>query len=319
MGYKKEYYIKALADIAKRRLTADELAKKNLLSVYLSHPDIKELDDKMNALGLLAVKSAVKLSGAEEIINFKKEYEIINAQKQELLSKYNISLSSLKPSYCCENCNDTGYVNGELCACAKKTAKEYYFNDLCEKMPLEKSTFGSFDLSLYPDDAQNNMQEIFNFSKNYADNFTNASKNLLFLGRTGLGKTHLSLSIANIAIDKGYGVIYGSSQNFFNQIQDEAFGRKQGDTLNALLECDLLILDDFGTEFMSTYISSAIYNIINSRILRSLPTIISTNLSLSEINNVYGERIMSRILGNYIIKQFTGKDIRQIQMLKNNT
>ena len=319
MGYKKEYYIKALADISKRRLTADELAKKNLLSVYLSHPDIKELDDKMNALGLLAVKSAVKLSGAEEIINFKKEYEIINAQKQELLSKYNISLSSLKPSYCCENCNDTGYVNGELCACAKKTAKEYYFNDLCEKMPLEKSTFGSFDLSLYPDDAQNNMQEIFNFSKDYADNFTNASKNLLFLGRTGLGKTHLSLSIANIAIDKGYGVIYGSSQNFFNQIQDEAFGRKQGDTLNALLECDLLILDDFGTEFMSTYISSAIYNIINSRILRSLPTIISTNLSLSEINNVYGERIMSRILGNYIIKQFTGKDIRQIQMLKNNT
>ena len=319
MGYKKEYYIKALADIAKRRLTADELAKKNLLSVYLSHPDIKELDDKMNALGLLAVKSAVKLSGAEEIINFKKEYEIINAQKQELLSKYNISLSSLKPSYCCENCNDTGYVNGELCACAKKTAKEYYFNDLCEKMPLEKSTFGSFDLSLYPDDAQNNMQEIFNFSKDYSDNFTNASKNLLFLGRTGLGKTHLSLSIANIAIDKGYGVIYGSSQNFFNQIQDEAFGRKQGDTLNALLECDLLILDDFGTEFMSTYISSAIYNIINSRILRSLPTIISTNLSLSEINNVYGERIMSRILGNYIIKQFTGKDIRQIQMLKNNT
>ena len=319
MGYKKEYYIKALADIAKRRLTADELAKKNLLSVYLSHPDIKELDDKMNALGLLAIKSAVKLSGAEEIINFKKEYEIINAQKQELLSKYNISLSSLKPSYCCENCNDTGYVNGELCACAKKTAKEYYFNDLCEKMPLEKSTFGSFDLSLYPDDAQNNMQEIFNFSKDYADNFTNASKNLLFLGRTGLGKTHLSLSIANIAIDKGYGVIYGSSQNFFNQIQDEAFGRKQGDTLNALLECDLLILDDFGTEFMSTYISSAIYNIINSRILRSLPTIISTNLSLSEINNVYGERIMSRILGNYIIKQFTGKDIRQIQMLKNNT
>ena len=319
MGYKKEYYIKALADIAKRRLTADELAKKNLLSVYLSHPDIKELDDKMNALGLLAVKSAVKLSGAEEIINFKKEYEIINAQKQELLSKYNISLSSLKPSYCCENCNDTGYVNGELCACAKKTAKEYYFNDLCEKMPLEKSTFGSFDLSLYPDDAQNNMQEIYNFSKDYADNFTNASKNLLFLGRTGLGKTHLSLSIANIAIDKGYGVIYGSSQNFFNQIQDEAFGRKQGDTLNALLECDLLILDDFGTEFMSTYISSAIYNIINSRILRSLPTIISTNLSLSEINNVYGERIMSRILGNYIIKQFTGKDIRQIQMLKNNT
>ena len=319
MGYKKEYYIKALADVAKLRLTTDEIAKNNLLSVYLAHPDIKELDDKTNALGLLAVKSAVKLSGADEIINLKSEYEKIDRDKQELLSKYNISASSLKPNYCCKNCNDTGYVNGELCECVKKIAKEYYYKDLCEKMPLERSSFGSFDISLYPDDARINMQEILNFSKDYADNFNTTSKNLLFLGRTGLGKTHLSLSIANVAIDKGFGVIYGSSQNFFNQIQDEAFGRKQGDTLNALLDCDLLILDDFGTEFMSTYISSAIYNIINSRILRSLPTIISTNLSLSEINSQYGERIMSRILGNYVIKQFTGKDIRQIQMLKNNT
>lgn len=319
MGYKKEYYIKALADVAKRRLTADEAAKNNLLSVYLAHPDIKELDEKMNELGLLAVKSAVKLSGADEIINLKSEYEKIDKNKQELLNIYNISISSLKPNYCCKNCSDTGYINGELCDCVKRIAKEYYYNDLCEKMPLEKSNFETFDISLYPDDARVNMQEIFNFSKEYADTFNTTSKNLLFLGRTGLGKTHLSLSIANIAIDKGFGVIYGSSQNFFNQIQDEAFGRKQGDTLNALLECDLLILDDFGTEFMSTYISSAIYNIINSRILRSIPTIISTNLSLGEINSQYGERIMSRILGNYVIKQFTGKDIRQIQMLKNNT
>ena len=101
MGYKKEYYIKALADVAKRRLTADETAKNNLLSVYLAHPDIKELDEKMNALGLLAVKSAVKLSGADEIINLKSEYEKIDENKQELLNIYNISISSLKPNYCC--------------------------------------------------------------------------------------------------------------------------------------------------------------------------------------------------------------------------
>ena len=319
MGYKNEYYIRALADIAKRRFSADETANKNLISVYSKYPEIKQLDDNMNKLGLLAVKSAVKLSGTDEIINLKEEYEVINKNKQQLLEKHNISPLSLNPNYYCKKCNDTGYNNGELCECARKLAKEYYYNELCEKMPLAKSTFDLFDISLYPDDAKENMQDILTFSKEYAANFSTDSKNLLFLGRTGLGKTHLSLSIANDAIEKGFGVIYGSSQNFLNQIQDEAFGRKQGDTLNALLECDLLILDDFGTEFMSTYISSTIYNIINSRILSSRPTIISTNLSLSEINSVYGERIMSRILGNYIIKQFTGKDIRQIQMLKNNT
>ena len=185
-------------------------------------------------------------------------------------------------------------------------------------MPLKESKFSNFNTDLYPEADRENMREILEFCIGYAQQFSPDSKSLLFFGRTGLGKTHLSLAIASAAIERGYGVIYGSSQNFLNQIQDEAFGRKDGDSLNAILDCDLLILDDFGTEFTSSYISSAVYNIINTRILRGKPTIINTNLSLSEINSTYGERIFSRIIGNYVIKQFTGKDIRQIQMLKNN-
>ncbi len=319
MGYKKEYYINALAKVAENRLTAEENSKSNLNLIYSSYPEIKALDDRINALGLLAVKSAVKLAGSDEIVDLHKEYQTAESKKAELFKKYGIDAASLSPAYCCKQCNDTGYVEGRLCECVRRLAKDYYYKDLCEQMPLKASTFSRIDLSLYPANDVNNMGEILAFCKDYAANFTPESKSLLFLGRTGLGKTHLSLAIANEVIEKGYGVIYGSSQIFLNRIQDEAFGRKQGDTVNALLECDLLILDDFGTEFMSTYIASAVYNIINSRILRSLPTIINTNLSLSEINDVYGERITSRIFGNYIIKQFTGKDIRQVQMLKNNT
>lgn len=319
MSYKKEYYIDALSIVAKNRLNAEEEAQKNIQTLYLEHPDVKKIDEMINELGLKAVKSAVKLSGSSEIVEFQKEYEKLAMKREQLLSEYGINAETLSPVYKCKKCNDTGYVNGKLCDCVKLIAKDAYYKNLCEQMPIDKCKFSNFDLSLYPNEDKENMTDIFEFSKGYASDFTTSSKSLLFLGRTGLGKTHLSLSIANVVIDKGFGVIYGSSQNFLNQIQDEAFGRSQGDTLNALINCDLLILDDFGTEFMSSYISTAIYDILNSRILRSLPTIISSNLSLSEINSTYGERIMSRIIGNYVIKQFSGKDIRQIQMLRNNT
>lgn len=319
MSYKKEYYIDALSIVAKNRLNAEEEAQKNIQTLYLEHPDVKKIDEMINELGLKAVKSAVKLSGSSEIVGFQKEYEKLSLKREQLLSEYGINAETLSPVYKCKKCNDTGYVSGKLCDCVKLIAKDAYYKNLCEQMPIDKCKFSNFDLSLYPNEDKENMTDIFEFSKGYASDFTTSSKSLLFLGRTGLGKTHLSLSIANVVIDKGFGVIYGSSQNFLNQIQDEAFGRSQGDTLNALINCDLLILDDFGTEFMSSYISTAIYDILNSRILRSLPTIISSNLSLSEINSTYGERIMSRIIGNYVIKQFSGKDIRQIQMLRNNT
>ncbi len=319
MGYNKEYYIDALAKVAERRLSAEATAEIELKTAYITYPQLKSIEERINQIGLQAVKSAVKLSGANEIIKFKEQYEKLIKEKEKLISENRIDTSLLTPKYFCPKCNDTGYENGKLCECVKVLAKESYYKDLCEQMPLERSTFSRFDLSLYPQDCTANMTDIFNFCKSYAEDFSTDSKSVMFMGRTGLGKTHLSLAIANEVINKGYSVIYGSAQNFLKQIEDESFGRKSGDTLNALLDCDLLILDDFGTEFISTFISSAIYNIINTRVLRSSPTIISTNLSLTELNNLYGERIFSRIIGNYVIKQFTGKDIRQIQMLKNNS
>lgn len=318
MGYNKEYYNKALSVIASRRSKAQQDAHNRLSAIYAVHPDLMELDNRINAIGLEAVKSAVKLQGSGDLIEMHQEYKRLFAEKEKLISIYGINKADFEPDYHCKTCNDTGYCNGKLCKCAREISKDLYFADLCEKMPLKESKFSNFNTDLYPEADRENMREILEFCIGYAQQFSPDSKSLLFFGRTGLGKTHLSLAIASAAIERGYGVIYGSSQNFLNQIQDEAFGRKDGDSLNAILDCDLLILDDFGTEFTSSYISSAVYNIINTRILRGKPTIINTNLSLSEINSTYGERIFSRIIGNYVIKQFTGKDIRQIQMLKNN-
>ncbi len=131
-------------------------------------------------------------------------------------------------------------------------------------------------------------------------------------GGTGLGKTHLSLSIANEAIERGFGVIYGSTQNLASSLEKERFRRDSDDETNQmLLSCDLLILDDLGTEFSTSFIDAAIYNIVNTRLMSKRPTIISTNLSLREMETRYTERFVSRIIGSYIRLFFYGSDVRQ--------
>jgi len=136
-------------------------------------------------------------------------------------------------------------------------------------------------------------------------------------GATGLGKTHLSLAIARQVIDRGYGVVYGSAQNFMLQIERERFGRTEtSESERQLQECDLLILDDLGVEFLTQFVSAAIYNLINTRLMAEHPTIISTNLSISELEGRYSERVMSRIIANYRILPFVGRDVRQLKRMR---
>ena len=142
------------------------------------------------------------------------------------------------------------------------------------------------------------------------------SDNIIMFGRTGLGKTHLSLAIANEVLKKGYNVLYDSSLNYLNQIEREHFGKSDGDTLSQLLSAELLILDDLGSEFTTQFYTSTIYNIINTRINRSLPTIISTNLDQDEMLKRYDERIASRLFTMYKSFELVGKDIRLIRRQK---
>ena len=158
------------------------------------------------------------------------------------------------------------------------------------------------------------MCRNYEFCLNYANSFDLNSYSILMMGETGLGKTHLSLAIAGEVLKKGFGVVYGSVQNLFSNIEKEHFGRAtdaDGTTEKMLLECDLLILDDLGAEFTTSFTVATFNNIVNTRMLTSKPTIISTNLSLTEMQKRYSERIASRIIGEYNILTFAGKDIRQ--------
>ena len=246
-----------------------------------------------------------------------------NKQQNELfrrlLTENGFAPDFLDLKYTCPICCDTGFANGEQCQCLKQLLKQESSARLNRLSPVKLCDFESFDLSFYDDaidpktgiSPRRRMASILNFCKDYAKYFSRSSKSLLMQGNTGLGKTHLSLAIAKTAIEYGYDVVYGSVFNLLSKVERERFGKDEDeDSYNHLLRCDLLILDDLGTEFASNYAKAAIHSIINTRQLSGLPTIISTNLTMEELMENYSDRVVSRLLNGYERLVFLGKDIR---------
>ncbi len=316
MGYSKEAYEHALEIIAGRKSAAILASDAFKRKVYGDLPELKKVDAEISAAGVAAVKVASKLDGTESLLKCKEIYDALLEKKTQLLASAKLSESDFEPKFSCAACSDTGYVNGVICKCAKSLAQKFEFDRLNSKMPLEASTFDTFSLSYYKGAAAVKMAYILERCQSFTESYPMVSNGMLFLGKTGLGKTHLSLAIANEMLKKGYGVVYGTAQNFLSTIEKEHFGRSDGDTLSLLSECDLLIIDDLGAEFSTQFTISVLYNLLNSRIMESKPTIISTNLTAAELANNYGERISSRIIGSFEPLKFEGNDIRQIKMME---
>ncbi len=176
---------------------------------------------------------------------------------------------------------------------------------------LTLSSFETFNLSYYVGNDYFTMQKILNYTKEYAENFSLNSDNILMTGDTGLGKTHLALAIANVVLQKGYSVLYDSVINILWNIEYEHFSYEHSsDILNAVLDADLLIIDDLGTEQETKFYKSMIYNIINTRIVRNKPTIISTNMNYKDISARYDGKVASRLATLYKYLQFKGEDVR---------
>lgn len=319
MGFSREAYDFALEKVAERREQAERLAQQRKNEIYSAIPQLADLERKLSATGIAAVKAATSFSGTDTLRELRANYALLEDRRDALLKRSHISEGDFEPQYTCPDCNDSGYSGGYLCKCAKKLAKQYEYDRLNRYMPLDNSTFDKFDLSYYNGKDCDAMAQTLRFCTDYATGFSTDATGLLFYGKTGLGKTHLSLAIANEVLEAGFGVMYASAQNFLERIEREHFGRSEGNTMDLITECDLLIIDDLGAEFQTAFTVSAVYNIINSRILNGLPTIISTNLSPAEINKIYGERVMSRILGSFRRFEFSGTDIRQQRMLRGLT
>ncbi len=318
VGYSREIYQSAEKILRERRRTAQEKADQKRTLFYQICPEAETIEHRLAKTAVSVAKAVLKGKNAtEQLQKLKSENQSLQDEFSRLLAQH--GQNSLEPEYTCPHCQDTGYIDGKMCSCLKELLHRESYRRLNALTPLSLSTFESFSLEYYSNEPCNNrppdreiMRNTLRYCVSYARGFSLQSPNLIMTGGTGLGKTHLSLAIANEAIQKGFGVVYSSAGSLVTKLEDEHFGREAGnETSNSLRDCDLLIFDDLGTEFRSSFSSSAIYNIINLRLLLQRPTIISTNLSTREMVTFYSERFASRIIGSYRRIVFVGRDIRQ--------
>ena len=315
----KKECLEASLDNKRNQSLARIAARENaLLALEEKEPRYKEIKSLMSALGGKTAVAAIS-GNKKELERLKATIETLEAERAQLLEKAGIE----DTRYDCEKCLDTGYVGGVLCDCVKRDATLLYIEELSKSVPIKECRFDNFDLSYYTDAAgeggnpKKRMTEVLKLCLEYAMNFDpHTSESLLFMGNTGLGKTHLSLAIAYELITAGFNVIYGSAYNLFAKMESEHFGEHSDKSYTEAVTCDLLIIDDLGGEFVSPYIQSLVYNIVNTRLLARKPTIINTNLSMAEINRIYTPRVASRLLGEYTAKRFLGSDIRQQRSAK---
>ncbi len=327
MGYSRGVYDAADRILTRRRKDAENEAAARKTAFYQSCPDAEKIESLLSTTAIAAARAILGGNNAkEQLTKLKKNNLALQNKLNELLQSAGHSTDYLEPHYCCKFCGDTGYIDGKMCDCMKKLLRTEAYNNLNALTPLSLCTFDSFSLNYYPDHAEDSskksprsiMEGVFYNCRNYAEGFSPSSPSLIMQGGTGLGKTHISLSIANTVIQKGFGVVYCSVNNIITKLEREHFGKgEDGNTDRLLLDCDLLILDDLGTEFKTAFSSAEIYNIVNTRLMTHKPTIISTNLSMQELQERYTERFASRIMGDYVRVLFFGRDNRLQKLLRN--
>ena len=316
-----KHYSAALEIIIRRRLTAQSDREKHILELRTRVPEIEEINNMISQASVNILKVISKGENVrEEMKKLEEQNTEAQAMMRGLLVKNGYPENYMDINYTCKRCSDTGFTSEGRCSCLEELAGKLAVKELNESSPLNLSTFSTFDLEYYrgvSTDTDSNcystMSNIYNYCRKYASSFSHDSANIFMSGETGLGKTHLSLAIAERLLSENYSVVYGSVINFIDRIESEHFGRSSGDTLSVLINAELLILDDLGSEYDKQFTTATLYNIINTRLNTRLPTIISTNLSFEEIEARYEQRIVSRIISEYDYLPFSGNDVRQLK------
>ena len=311
MAYNRENYIKLKAEYEHKNLKAKEAAEARALDVSFTHPDIAAIERELSLTSIKILRAA---SDGESFVELRGKVEELRAKKAELLRQYGYPEDYLDVAYECKECSDTGYVGTSMCHCFKRALVLAGYESSGIGALIKKQSFDNFSFDYYKKDEQtlSTMKANCAIMREFAESFGDETgKNLLLMGGTGLGKTHLSSAVAGRVIERGYDVCYESAPNVFSHFEQERFVR-DGDErkTDRYFECELLIVDDLGTESITQYSVSCLYNLINTRINRGLSTIISTNLTPAELVSKYTDRITSRLMGEYHPLRFSGKDIR---------
>lgn len=316
-----------LKEYEQKRLTSQRNLEKKKETLFSSHPELKEIEEKLNQFAIKSIQSLLNNKEDYQQDNFQLKIKELQEEKARILRTLSLSEKDLQPEYECSLCQDTGYImQGEktvMCSCLKQKLIDISYNQ-SNIRNLDIENFSNFRFDLYSNEKnpekynsdispRENMKRIKKIVDDFIIHFSERyEKSLLFTGNTGLGKTFLSNCIAKEMMDQGKIVIYQTAPSMLNTMIDYRFGKKEVsiDFYDNIMNSDLLIIDDLGTESTNNIKSTELFNIINTRLLNQVKTIISTNLTLQNLFSIYDERIVSRIVGNYNICRFFGDDIR---------
>jgi len=309
--YSKDNYIEAKAEVEARRTAAITLAEERNRELAISSPEIRKIDEELRLTGLELFRTAC--SGGN-ILEVRKKNERLVASRRAALLSLGLPEDYTEVKYTCSLCSDTGFVGTKMCSCLKELLITKNIKSSGMGKLIERQSFDNFSLKGLDGEDLEKMKETVSKAREYAKLFPTRRGNLLLIGTTGTGKTHISTAIAKEIIHQGFDVLYDSIQNIISDFETDKFksGYGQNERISdKYLECDLLIIDDLGTEFDTQFSSSTVYNLLNTRQNRGLSTIISTNLSAKELAGKYEGRICSRIIGSdYEVLSFRGSDYR---------
>ena len=320
MGYSAEVMRRARARLAAAKADRDSENQQHLAQAYESVPRLKEIDRQLRLTMAMAAQAAfVRGDDARSAMEEVKEKNLALQQERQQLVQMHFEEGFLDESPICDHCGGSGYVGATMCECLKELCRQEQKKELTF-LNVGRENFEQFHLDYYPDrndpklgiNIRSVMEKTFQTCRKYAYSFTEKSGNLLFSGDTGLGKTFLSACIARTVADRGYSVVYESAGHLFSKLERAKFSGDEDarEEVKKYGACDLLIIDDLGTEMPGQFVTSALYNLVNDRLLAGKPMIISTNLNSEDLARRYSPQIVSRLRGSFMRVAFLGEDIR---------
>lgn len=309
----------------KRRDQAKHDHEERKLEIYEAIPKIRSIDQQISKLGLNIAMAAIKSpeDAKLEIKAIEEEIKMLQQDKLIALTEHQIPLDYLDIHYSCDKCEDTGFIGSQQCTCYKKELIKASYEHSNITDVLERENFSTFDINVFSEEysesfkksPREHMSRVLETCLHFVENFDEKNhQNMMFYGQTGLGKTFLCNCIAKSLLDSGYTVLYQTSFRIIDVISQYRFSNPKSDDMrfkyNMLLNCDLLIIDDLGTEMINSFSTTEIFNIVNTRLLEDKKTIISTNFEVDQLTDHYSERITSRLFGHYEFIPFFGRDLR---------
>lgn len=318
MSLTNSQYNTIMHDYTSRQSKNHQLYLERLEAMHRFVPELKNLEDQITSCSISLAKNKA-LGIDEQSDSIRDTLKQLQDKKEQLLLSKGFSLKDLEPSYDCMECLDTGYINNQKCTCFKQAIIKLLYKQSNIQELLEEQNFSMLSKEFYTGEDLKFFEQTLENSYSFIKNFNSDFNNLFFYGTVGTGKSFLSGCIAKELIDLGNSVIYFSSSALIEQLSTYSFSfdSKDKDILsdmyNDLYCCDLLIIDDLGTELTTAFTSSQLFSCLNERIMRKKSTIISTNLSLKDLQDRYSDRIFSRITSNFLLCKMVGPDIRMLK------